>query len=230
MFKYLIMKKVIVLIGIFLMFGSIAVIATENMVQPLFTISENDIPDSNLPVRADKSIVKHSQFASINIDILGGSQNTYLRPAKSIILNISSNKSLLAILDHVENVYVGGYNWIGTIDGVKLSQVIFSVKNGIVAGKIIMPKAIYEIRYITSNTYAIQQLDQSGFKSEMEPIEALHTFEVSRESSNTADTCTEITVLVAYSTEAKDAAGGKSQIESVINLAISETNQSYINI
>lgn len=215
-----------------LLFLSPYALSAEETAQPLFSNSEQDIPEVVLLTRAERSIVRDSRFVSIDTDILGGAQNTYSAPAQRILLNLLNNEVLVARLNRIENVSVGGYNWIGEIEGIKLSQAIFSVKNGVVAGKIIIPGKIYEIRYITSDLYAIQEINQSAFPPEAEPIAPPFLSNESTDSGAVevaADSCTDITVLVPYSTEAKNAAGGTSQIESVINLAVAETNQSYVN-
>ena len=201
-------------------------------VQSLFLPIEQDIKADSLLPRIDKKFLKRSRFVSLDIDLLGGTKNT--SPTKKIVLNLFNGESMVAILDNIKNIGVGGYVWIGKIEGIKLSRVIFSIKNGVITGKISTPKAIYEIKYAADNLYAIQELDQSAFPPELEPIPSPESTQSESISSSSdyaieTDSCNDITVMVVYSTEAKNAAGGSSQIESLINLAVTETNDSYEN-
>jgi hypothetical protein len=197
-------------------------------------ISQPIISQKNLPLRIHTSLVKKSRNVLVDFKMLGGKGNTYKGPSKRITLELFGGESITIVRERIKNFRLGGYIWVGTVEGVEHSQAIFSVKGGILNGKIAMPHAIYEIRNIKDNIYSIQELNHSKFPQELEP---LHSHEKPVSIKNNIiipnilypEDCTQITVLVAYSTAAKNAAGGQAQIESLINLAVEETNQGYIN-
>lgn len=174
----------------------------------------------------EKAYVAQSRFVNIDTKLLFGD-----KPASKIALDLFK-KHYIAKLEKISTMSNGGKNWIGTIEGVKFSQVIFTIKNGVLAGKISMPEGIYQVQRIYKTTYVLEDINQSAFPKELKPIPSPESVVPdSNIVSQTArrDSCTDITILVAYSTEAKNAAGGKADIEALINLAVTETNKSYEN-
>lgn len=94
-----------------------------------------------------------------------------------------------------------------------------------------MPGTVYQVRPLDDGLHVIEKIDQSAFPPEMEPIPAPSAEGQAAEdiSGDAVDTCDEIRVLVAYSPEARAAAGGKAAMESLIAQAVAEANQTYVN-
>ncbi len=53
---------------------------------------------------------------------------------------------------------------------IKHSQVILVVDDGIVAGNVTIPGALYQVRYIDNGVHAIYEINQSAFPEEAPPI------------------------------------------------------------
>ncbi len=226
MFKFSKLSKLL-MITLFVMTGS----ALAETVSPLFSLPKY-ANIQNIQAAQAKAFVTQSRMVGVNLDLLFGNLNGGQKPASRIALELFKGKQYIATFEKMEKMSNGGENWIGTIEGVKFSQVIFSVKNGVLAGKISMPAGIYEIKKVGEETYMIEEIDQSAFPNELAPVMAPQSSSVSSNitvNTGSGDSCTDITVLVAYSTEAKNAAGGQAQMEALINLAVTETNKSYEN-
>ena len=98
------------------------------------------------------------------------------------------------------------------------------------AGKVTLPGAIYQVRgYVGDGVHAIQEIDPSGFPADAEAIPVDIADEALTLDAIMADDGSTIDVLVIYTQAARSAAGGTSAMSTVIDLAVSETNDSYAN-
>jgi len=144
-------------------------------------------------------------------------------------LNLFDDVALTAVIDKTESVSAGGRSFLGRIADVEGSFVILSVFDGIMSGNITVPGAFYQVRYVGEGIHAVYQIDQSAFPPELQPIPVPDT---GRDSSGSGaqvkgDSGGTIDVMVLYTPAARSAAGGTSAMQSLINLAVSETNTGY---
>jgi hypothetical protein len=96
-------------------------------------------------------------------------------------------------------------------------------------GNITMPRAFYQVRYAGIGIHAIHEIDQSAFPNESDPIPIESSDREWLRDEIVADDGSTIDVMVAYTADARAAAGGTTAMNNLIDLAISETNTSYIN-
>ena len=186
--------------------------------ESLITAQEREMPQSPQSLRF--------RFVHPNFQAMG----TLESPAARITVNLFEDVSFTATFERTETNVMGSYVWIGRIPEIEMSQVILVKHKGLLAGSVSMPQGIYEIQPIRKGLSAVVELDQSRFPPEREPIVAnVRQTILPQDITRATDTCDEITVLVAYSPEARAAAGGTAQIEALIAQAVAETNQSYIN-
>ncbi len=198
-------------------------------VEALFTDAAR--PERDL---SDDPTIIHTRFVNVNFDLLGGtgsSPKTQSEMAKVLLLNLFEAVVFTGVLDRVESNPSGSFSWIGYLEGVEYSQVILVVKERVMAGNITLPGEFYQVRYVGNGVHAIHQIDQGAFPPEAEPIpgdifqgelgEAAHTA--------TADDGSIIDVMVVYTPAARTEAGGTTDMENLIDLAVAETNQSYDN-
>ena len=167
------------------------------------------------------------RYVSVDLELLGKPG----APASSVTLNLFDDMLFTALFDRTESNELGSYAWIGQLDGIEFSNAILVVTNGLLAGSISMPGAQYEVSLAVDGIYAVKQIDPSVFPSELEPIylppavaQAVH-----EPAIDVDDLCNDIRILVAYTPEARIAAGGVSAIEALIALAVTQTNQAYVN-
>jgi peptidyl-Asp metalloendopeptidase len=177
--------------------------------------------------------IMRSRLVKVKFDLLGGPADVRgqasIQPEVQdvVTLNLFDDATYTAVLDQIEVLATGGYVWIGHIDDVLYSQVVFVVNQGQAAGNVALPNGFYAIRYVSNNTHVIYQIDQSRFPDDLvrpvvlpaepPPIQAM------------ADDGSQIDVMVLYTGDARQAAGGTTAIQNLINLAVTETNQSYAN-
>ncbi len=194
----------------------------------------SDAKESGTPDRTNDRTIVRQRPIRINLGLLmkaDGSpkpDNTGL----NVNLNLFDDVTLTAVIDRTESVSAGGYSFIGRVAGVEASSVILSVYDGIMSGNITVPGGSYQVRYVSEGVHAAYQIDPSAFPREAPPIPVDNTGKDSSRNSIPAsggDTGATIDVLVAYTPATRSAAGGTSAMQSLVNLAVTETNTGYSN-
>ncbi len=204
----------------------------------------NDEPGPNLFIdaaveggldrRGDPTIIR-TRLVDINFDLLGGAYAAPQRDSSAasdlVRLNLFNNVVFTAVLDRRQPNQIGGYSWIGHLQGVAHSQVILVVKDGITSGAITLPGALYQVRYAGNGVHAIYQIDPSDFPPEAQPIpvDIPEVYPAEAAVTPMADDGSQIDVMVVYTAEARQAEGGTSAIQTLIQNAVDDTNQSYQN-
>lgn len=129
--------------------------------------------------------------------------------------------------------------WVGRVPGEPSSIVNLVVRDGIVVGTIRLGGALYKIRPIgdARGVAAIEEIDEFRFPSCAVEREQ----EVHGAGGHAIDTATAATgalaltapisidVLVVYTPQAKTGAGSATAMDTLIDLAVLEANQSYVN-
>jgi Metallo-peptidase family M12 len=135
--------------------------------------------------------------------------------------------------DHAEYSDDGqSYSWYGRPTTPGGGQALLVVHDGAVAGSVRTASGeFYRIRSVSSNVQVIRQVAYQGSPPmpdavpvpESEVPQAAKAQQATAEQSGT----TTLDVLVVYTAGARQAAGGTSAIQSEIQLAIAELNQSF---
>ena len=150
-----------------------------------------------------------------------------LNGAGGFDLNLFEDTRFWAVLDTAHLNRSGSVSWVGHLEDVKNGSVVLVVKNGSVVGNVRTPYALYEIRDAGSGVTAVHEVDSSAYPPEADPIPAgidAAGEEIARDPPVEWDSGAVIDVMVVYTQ-----AAGYSGIESLIDLAVTETNQSYEN-
>jgi len=150
--------------------------------------------------------------------------------ANSVQMSLSGNKKLRASRKHFETLSEDNFIWAGEVPGA-VAMSTFVVRDGNVTGSIRDENnVLYSIQPVGGGVHALTQLDEAAFSPEARPLQE-HMEDM--KLSTSADmpyafnaNPVEIDVLVAYTPAARRA---RSDIESVIRLAVAETNQTYKN-
>ncbi len=152
-------------------------------------------------------------------------------PGDAIGLNLFEDTVYQGIVDDVTENPSGSTSWIGHLRGEAFSQFVLVVGSGQMAGSITLPGATYEIRHLDGPTHAIRDADETLdalVEGPPIPMELLLEPAPSHVSGPADDGLT-IDVMVVYTEAARDGAGGTTAMQNLIDLAVSETNQSYSN-
>ena len=164
---------------------------------------------------------------------------------QNLVLNLFEDITVTAVIDHITHNVSGSRSWVGTVQDRELSEIVMVVRDGMMMANISFDGHFYQVRYVAPGLHIINEIDQSQFPLELEPIPEEPVEEVEstlpgqsglpslpgadRDSSPTADDGSVIRVLVVYTDDARAAQGGTAAMETVIDLAISETNAGYAN-
>jgi peptidyl-Asp metalloendopeptidase len=196
---------------------------------PLFVASSPRTPQSGPRERALRATVKRSRTVAINPQVWTGRRDEV---PGTLLLNLFDDVSLVAELDRIDPAR-SGFTWAGHVPGRPLSSVTITTVDGVMAGSIIMPGAVYSIRSL-GGAYDVSEIDQSQFPPDAEPRtvsrpQGAAARRAAAEVVSSADTAPVIDVMVLYTAAAVSAAGGQAALLSRINLGIGETNTSYTN-
>ncbi len=146
-------------------------------------------------------------------------------------LNLFPDLSLTARLDRVETAYGGGLIRKGTLLGEPGSDVLFSMLDDAVFASITTDDRLYRVAYAGNGVHWVTEVDSERFEPcGTDDSLAVHTASDHDDDDRAGIQGTpDIMVMVVYSTAAKNTVGGTNAMNSKINLAITETNQSYAN-
>jgi hypothetical protein len=181
----------------------------------------------------DRTIVRQRHIA-INLGLLMKADGSPKPESKGLTLNLNlfDDVALTAVIDRTESVSTGGYSFIGRVAGIEQSSVTLSVYDNIMSGSITVPGgASYQVRYVGGGVHAACQIDPSAFPPEAPPIPVDNKSNDSPKDSIPVkgDSGATIDILVAYTPAARNQAGGTAAMQSLINLAVSETNTGFSN-
>ena len=174
---------------------------------------------------SDPTVIR-SRWVRVDFDLLRG--DPVSEGTSSMVLNLFDDISFQTIKDRFERRSSTGYSWFGRIAGISISQVILTVEDDVLAGNILADGELYQVRAVHEGIHAIRRIDQSQFPEEAPPIPVsiLSDKAEAFPPLSQADDGSLIDVLVVYTAAA---ASASSSISAEIQLAIDETNQTYIN-
>jgi len=189
--------------------------------------------------KSDDPTIVRKRFANINLNLLettNDSPENDLKKSTGIKLNLFDDSIFMANFDRVETESLDSYSLIGRIDGEINSSVILVVgHDGTVSGNITILDTFFQVRSAGNGTHVIYEIDQTAFPDESEPIVVKQSSKTSIEDKvgkldfAPADSGSIIDVLVVYTPAARSAAGGEQEINILIDLAVSESNEGYSN-
>lgn len=156
------------------------------------------------------------------LDSIAGTSPT----APVMTLNLFPNVVYTAILDDVEDTNPGRA-WKGSLEGEPLSSVVLAVVDGVIAGHVSVPGALYEIRGDEDGTAVIAELDPSALRppgpARVPPPGATEPVGAPR----IAGAQTTINVAFFYTPGARRDVGSTAQMQAAIAAAVAQANQVY---
>lgn len=226
--KKLLLLSVSLILAAMLGMGSGATAASAG--EGLFTDSSTA---GDLDVSNDPTIVR-SRYVNIRFDLLNPEApqaGAWLNKGDTLVLNLFDNVTFTAVLDKLVTYSPGSHAWVGHLEGRRYSNVSLATEDGVMSGNVVFPGGFYAIRYAGNGVHAIYKMDSSAFPPEAEPIpvEAAADESIKTGPIEKADSASQIDVMVVYDSAAKTGAGGTTAMNTLINLAITETNTSYSN-
>lgn len=184
--------------------------------------------DETVQAAADDPSVLRYRFVNVDLAQL----NPVLDPETAdtpVTFNLFPNAIFEVIFTQTESTVSGGITLTGGISGSENSFVTLAIIGDVMAGRVHTPSGVYDIRYSSDRVYVIEQVQNSHHPGEApEPVTPLPATEEIQALVGD-DTGEQIDIMVVYTTNARIAAGGTSAMESLIALAVADTNVAYSN-
>lgn len=148
-----------------------------------------------------------------------------------LAIDLPDGSSIEAGRSKLERRSDGGLTWFGRVvegDG----EVVLTMKNGYVSGLIYGPQGVYQIIPQADGAHRLVELDHSLFPEcggAVEPLALLAPVAGNLPPQTHADPFDRIEVMVLYTPQARTAAGGVAQVETIAQNAVDITNVAYGN-
>lgn len=216
-----------------------SLLAAALLAAPLLAAPQAPPSDAPPPLFADTWLlpdpsVELSQVAierrlvELDLDLL---RNTFARSGGTglLELNLFRGVSAIAQLDAVEPAHGGGLIWSGRVSGDPESSVLFSLVGDTVSASVRWADDLFRVSYAGNGAHWVTLVDQLAFQ----PCGTNASHEIAlpdpsaQGGGGSRAGNPDIDVMVVYTTAAKNAKGGTSAMQSLINLAVTETNSAY---
>jgi peptidyl-Asp metalloendopeptidase len=156
-----------------------------------------------------------------------------LKAADAATLNLPGGGSVLLDVIRVEERAADDYSWFGSQSaaGETADEATLVIMGTDIVGTVRSGGELYRVRPLEGGAHVLIRVDQTQFPEEHPPVYE----EMERQpfqpqpdlrQGDLQDSCDEYTAIVAYTPAAKTEAGN---IDALIQLAIDETNQGYMN-
>jgi len=179
-----------------------------------------------------ESHMMRARYATVNIGMLFGVNGKQLGKGSlpEIKLNLFDNANYTGRVTRAWTDRWGSY-WIGKLNGVPGGYFYLTVVDGAFMAHVASVKGIYEVAYTPEGLYRVIQIDQSKFVDHDPAASYEPSGPVLPEDSfgPNADSGARIDILVAYTDDARAAAGSTAAMKALILTALNESNAAYAN-
>jgi len=211
----------------------------------LFGAPPAEAADMSAPATAD---VSRSRLVTINMGPLaiagkiGGPQKA---DSQRVAINLFDHLDVVAVLTQIKSTSRESVTWVGEIEGDADSQVTIVVRNNVLQGNIQSSDGIYQIRYVApsagGSVHALREIDPANIPPEHPPEYPSGAVRVGEnggldpkapgtsQGDTAADTGAVIDIMTVYTPAASAIVGGVTAMQTLIDLAVTETNQGYTN-
>ena len=146
------------------------------------------------------------------------------KPGRSVVLNVATGESYVAIVDEVARNPSGSFTWSGYIASDPEGSAAFVVRGPRVAGHIVAHGRHFVVEPTRRGLHVIYRLNESELRPEAPPIPIDAG---PRPLPEAADDGSSIDVLVAYTPSARSNRGGTAAVQATIESAVAWTNGAY---
>ena len=186
------------------------------------------------------STVLQMRHVTIDLSLLPRPGTAAMSPKRrTILFNLFDHTAFNVVLDRSELSQNGlSIIWYGHIQGMMPSDVTLVISGKVMNADIRGPgAAFYQVRYVGEGVHVICSIDQASFPSEREPLTVDDLPETSLQSfifsppGETPENDDELLLdmMVVYTPAARQYAGGTVAMQSLIEMAVAETNAGYAN-
>ncbi len=200
---------------------------------PTLTTIENTLglSSSTLAQGSETSKIQKVILNTLAIEQIAQNLESNNSLSQSARLQIFNDLSVDVNFDQIENTIHAGYIMSGTIGNYPNSSILLVSTDGIINANIDLQGKQYHLTITNAGSYQFEEIDQSIFPEEIELVPAgadtSADFSYTQSDTTSATSGYDIDVMVVYTPTARSKAGGTSQMQNLINLAVSETNTGY---
>ncbi len=162
-------------------------------------------------------------MADVNVALLKSKQVSFQ-------IQLPSGKQVTAEFEKLQENHQTGYSWQGRVNHDTSQIINISVYEDAIAGSIHTDNAVYEIQPMGNHQVRIVELNTAAFPEcsggevVVQPVINIETAEtMSHRGMETVD------VIVVYTPQARQGAGGHNQIKATAQAAVDAMNSSLIN-
>ncbi|UCG24326.1 MAG: hypothetical protein JSW55_19770, partial [Chloroflexota bacterium] len=172
------------------------------------------------------------RYVTIDLSLLHAETGEGQEEGGGLELDLMDGLSYIALVQRVERPAGGQIMWQGQIEGQPDSPVTIVAGDNAAAGSIWADGRLYRLYYAGNGVHVLEERDGVEPLPEHPPIpvgpaDAWEPGQLDGQAA-ASDDGSIVKVLVVYTTASRQRYG-KAGIESLINLAVTETNQAYFN-
>ncbi len=177
--------------------------------------------------------IRRARNVEVDLSLLGRKDGRGIQKGDKLGLNLFPDTSLTAVPDKVISVASGKLMWHGYIEGEGSTEgeVTLVVNEEVMVGTIRHASRLYKVGYGGSGEHLIQEVNPNEPLPEIPPISVDHlpSGVQAQVSPQGVDDGSVIDIMILYTPAARKAQGGRRAMEALIELAVEEANQAFIN-
>ncbi len=188
-----------------------AMVAAQDVAGELYRFDDDVLSSPPASVVAEKTIEIDAEFLAME--------------PSSLYLELFDGSVLRAESTDLERRGPGNLTWRGRLEGADGGRVVLTLKHGVVVGMFFAPDGAYEIRSRPDGSQTLQKLgDPPHPLCGAGPAPDYPTGAAAQTWEGTADPPDRIDVMVMYTPEARDEAGGVAGMEATIQAQVDAGN------
>jgi hypothetical protein len=197
--------------------------AAAQVLEPLFVHGAAEASARMQAPMSGRAEVASRVHVGMRIDRLFGPQGA----APRVLLN-TGEQSWTARFERLDIDAAGFRSWVGSIDGIADSHVVFTERHGVVSGLINAVGTTFQVRSDDAGAYVLELVDVTRLGDERDPV-ALPALDAPRGDARASveDDGGSIDVLILYTPSARAQRGGTAAIEALSSQIISDTNTAF---
>jgi hypothetical protein len=185
--------------------------------------------------RAEQAKAKRRRNVEPDFSALATNLNRGQKKKQERLLTVQlfPDTTLSVVLDSVEKNDLDTIVWTGVVEGAPLSSVIIATKGDAMTATFSTLENLYTVQPMPGQLHEVVEIDRAGFPEELQPqqvqMATAPANRVAADAIGTNDAPGTWDVLIAYTTNLRNAYGSVAAVETLIANAVAATNTSYAN-
>lgn len=147
--------------------------------------------------------------------------------ASSVLLNVAE-RTWIARFERLDLDAAGFRSWVGALDGIPHSHVVFTEREGVVSGLINAVGTTYQIRTERAGAYLLERVEVARLGDGRDAVAAADSGMRAQAGSVEAVSPGVLDVLMLYTPSARAQQGGTAQMQALVAQVISDTNTGFV--